>query len=59
MGLTQFALASPPVEVVVVGGASAVGVRTTDGGVAEDMDDATRREAPSLQWVTWTPVEGH
>lgn len=58
MDLAQFALASPLVEEVVVGGASAVEVRTTDDGVAEDMGDATRREAPSVQWVTWIPVEG-
>jgi hypothetical protein len=59
MDLAQFALASPPVEVVAVGGVSDVGVRTADGGVAEDMDDATLREALLVQWVTWTPVEGH
>ena len=59
MDLAQFALANPPVEGVGVGGASAVEVRTADDGVAEDMDDATRPEAPSVQWVTWIPVEGH
>jgi hypothetical protein len=59
MDLAPFAIANLPVEEVVVVGVSAVGARTTDGGVTEDMDDATRGEAPSVQWVAWTPVEGH
>lgn len=60
MGLAQFALAIPPVEGEVVGREGAVEVRTTDGGVAEDMDDVTLpTKAPSLQRVTRTPADDH
>ena len=60
MGLAQFALAIPPVEGEVVGRECAVELRTTDGGVDEDMDGVTLpTEAPSLRSVTRTPAEGH
>ena len=60
MDLAQFALASPLVKGVVAAGESAVEVCTTNGGVAEGMDDVTLpTEAPKVQWVAWTPVEGH
>ena len=60
MGLAQFALAIPPVEGEVVGRECAVEVRTTDGGVAEDMDDVTLpTKAPSLQRVTRAPADDH
>ena len=60
MDLAQFAAANPLVEGVVVGRECAVESRTTNGGVAEDMDDVTLpMGAPSVQWVTRTPAEGH
>lgn len=60
MDLAQFANAIPPVEGEVVGHERAVEVHMADGGVAEDMDDVTLPTgAPSVQWVTRTPAEGH